>query len=447
MPNDSSDKKPRRGPQKPLRSGTGRPFRPRPRDEAAPPRPARDSRPRGEKGARPASEGAPRERADSPRPVSNRPRGAGAPARREGGRPAFRDGGAPRRGSGPPRGERSGPPRDRAGQGDLPEPGEGDARFDRGSSGREGSRDRGFRGDSRRTRTFDSGRGAPKRYSKQKPRPKGPPRPEPTRHPERAAVLGGRRAPLEVVALPEAWLATRDDQGRFEASALLQHAEWAALVPSIERAGADVAAALPRLAEYIAAVIGWNRTVSNLISRSDESRLVSRHLAESLEPAGWLKEFKAKQWIDLGSGAGFPALPLAIVGVGKNWLLVESRRPKTLFLRRVTQDLRLTNVQVAHARLEDVLQNESEGDPSTEVIRVGGFPFDAFTSRATLTLPPTLEMAAASLKPGGHAFLWKGSGRTEEKAANPEWAEHWEEGRELELESGHIAICNFILRS
>ena len=423
MPNDRSDRSPRRGPQKPLRSGTGRPFRPRPRAEDSASPPARDIRPRGEKAPRPESKAGQRDRAAAPREGGERERGTGPV----------------RRGSGDA-------PRDRAERAPVRSArGEGDARFSRDSRGRSSPGDRGFRGDQRRTREFDSGRGAPKRFRKPKPRPTGPPHPEPTRHPQRAAVLGGRRLPVEAVAVPDVWLSSRDDQGRFEVATLLQHPEWAALVPSIEKAGAEVGTVLPKLAEYIAAVIGWNRTVSNLISRSDESRLVSRHLAESLEPAGWLKEFKAKQWIDLGSGAGFPALPLAIVGVGKSWLLVESRRPKALFLRRVTQDLKLTNIQVAHARLEDVLQSEAEGDPSTEIIRSGGFPFDAFTSRATLTLPPTLEMAAASVRPGGHAFLWKGSGRIEEKAVNPEWSEHWSEGRELVLESGHIAICNFIL--
>lgn len=417
MPNDRSDRTPRRPAQKPLRSGTGRPFRPRRPDEASAPRSERPSRSRGESAETPATEGSTRDRSAGPRVGGGRPRiGSVAPSR------------------------------DRTTRGGAPARNERDSRPSRDSRGRDGDHDRGFRGERRRTRDFESSRAAPQRYGKSKPRPKGPPRPEPTRHPQRAAVLGGRKLPVEADTPPEAWLSSRDDQGRFEASALVQHAEWAALVPSIERAGAEPAIALPRLADYIAAVIGWNRTVSNLISRSDEARLVSRHLAESLEPAGWLKEFKAKQWIDLGSGAGFPALPLAIVGVGNNWLLVESRRPKTLFLRRVTQDLVIANVQVAHARLEDLIQNESEGDASTEVVRAGGFPFDAFTSRATLTLPPTLEMAAASVRSGGHAFLWKGSGRVEEKAANPEWAEHWEEGRELVLEAGHIAICNFILK-
>jgi 16S rRNA (guanine(527)-N(7))-methyltransferase RsmG len=254
-------------------------------------------------------------------------------------------------------------------------------------------------------------------------------------------------APERSAGAADAWLLGRGPTGDFDFGALTQHPEWAALIPSIERAGGVPSIALPRLAFYIAAVLSWNRTVSNLISRGDEDRLVSRHLAESLEPAGWLAESRAQRWIDLGSGAGLPALPIAIIGVGDKWLLVESRRPKILFLRRITQQLGLSQVYVAHARLEDLLHREQAGEPDQDAVRAGGFPFDAFTSRATLTLSPTLEMAAQSVRPGGHSFLWKGSRRTEEKASSREWGEHWEEGRELILESGQTAVCNFIRRN
>jgi len=217
-------------------------------------------------------------------------------------------------------------------------------------------------------------------------------------------------------------------------------------VPLLDRAGSDPEVSLPRLAVYIASVLAWNRSVSNLISRADEMRLVSRHLVESLEPAGWLEQFGAKQWIDLGSGAGFPALPLAIAGVGKRWLLVESRRPKALFLRRVVRDLGLEDVQIAHARLEDLITRERAGDSDREVGLAGGFPFDAFTSRATLPLKPTLQMAASCLRPGGHAFLWKGSGRVDEMASDRSWAEAWSQGGESASDIGSIVVCNFILK-
>ena len=62
-----------------------------------------------------------------------------------------------------------------------------------------------------------------------------------------------------------------------------------------------------------------------------------------------------------------------------------------------------------------------------------------------MTLPPTLDIAASCVRPGGHAFLWKGSGRVEEKAKHPEWNERWDEGLEFAFADGNVAVCNFIL--
>ena len=108
------------------------------------------------------------------------------------------------------------------------------------------------------------------------------------------------------------------------------------------------------------------------------------------------------------------------------------------------QDMHLENVHVAHARLEELIERERINEQDSEVVAAGGFPFDALTSRATLTLPPTLELAASSVRSGGHAFLWKGSGRHEEKAKHPEWNRVWTAGPERTLEDGTIAVCNFI---
>ena len=55
--------------------------------------------------------------------------------------------------------------------------------------------------------------------------------------------------------------------------------------------------------------------------------------------------------VDFGSGGGFPALPLALAGVGERWTLVESRRNKTLFLRRAIQELGAGQVDVLTGRL------------------------------------------------------------------------------------------------
>jgi len=189
---------------------------------------------------------------------------------------------------------------------------------------------------------------------------------------------------------------------------------WNDLLPYLERAGVDAPSALDRLRRFATLVIEWNRSVSNIISRNDEARIVTRHVRESIEPVPWLKEAGASTWLDFGSGAGFPGIPLALLGVGERWTLVESRRPKTLFLRKAIQDLGMNGIEIYHGRLESMVRDG-----------VGARPFDVFSSRATLRLAPTLKLAESFVAGGGRAFLWKGSRREDELRDSATWGHAW----------------------
>ena len=194
--------------------------------------------------------------------------------------------------------------------------------------------------------------------------------------------------------------------------------------------GPDVT--IERLKAYAKLLIEWNRGVSNLISRNDEQRIVERHIAESIEPAAWLKASPATRWLDFGSGAGLPAIPLVIAGVGSSWTLVESRRMKTLFMRKATETLGLKNIEIVVARLEYMV---------TETERLGAY--DGFASRATLALGPTLVLAAKFIAPGGTAFLWKGSQREKEMADDQRWQEFWEFDGLLGIGNGQAVVARF----
>lgn len=141
----------------------------------------------------------------------------------------------------------------------------------------------------------------------------------------------------------------------------------------------------------------------------------------------------AARWIDLGSGAGLPAIPLAIAGVGEQWTLVESRRQKTLFMRKIIQELELKNIRVVHSRLEDMV---ATGDHRAA--------FDAFTSRATMRLGPTLGMAAQLIHAGGLAYLWKGGQREAEMKHDSSWRESWEFSEPMVIGNGQSEVAKFI---
>jgi len=213
---------------------------------------------------------------------------------------------------------------------------------------------------------------------------------------------------------------------------LLERQPWDSLVPHLLKAGTRTEPAIQRLRTYAKLLLEWNRSVSNLISRNDEHRIVERHIAESVEPAAWLNASGAKRWLDLGSGAGLPAIPLAIAGVGTEWTLVESRRMKTLFIRRALIELGLRDIDAVNARLEKLSEESLKPDK-----------FDGFTSRATLNLGPTLRLAARFVRPGGVAFLWKGSGREREMASDQSWLDAWDFDGLLGIGSGLTVVTRF----
>jgi 16S rRNA (guanine527-N7)-methyltransferase len=213
---------------------------------------------------------------------------------------------------------------------------------------------------------------------------------------------------------------------------LIQAQPWDCLIPHLLRAGANPDETIPRLKRYAALLLGWNRSVSNLISKNDEARIVQRHILESLEPARLLRECEAQRWLDFGSGAGLPAIPLALAGIGQHWTLVEARRPKTLFMRKALQELKLNRNDVVNARLETWLDEVADG------CRV-----DAFTSRATIALGPTLVLAARIVDRGGVAFLWKGSQREEEMKQDSRWKGLWDFDGLLGIGEGTTAVLKF----
>jgi 16S rRNA (guanine527-N7)-methyltransferase len=113
--------------------------------------------------------------------------------------------------------------------------------------------------------------------------------------------------------------------------------------------------------------------------------------------------------VDLGSGAGTPAIPLAVLRPESRFLLVEASRKKVGFLDMVCRELGLVNVDVLHARAEDVGRMPAHRERH-----------DGFTARAVADLSVLAEYALPLLKVGGVAVLPKGSrARLEAARAGP----------------------------
>jgi 16S rRNA (guanine(527)-N(7))-methyltransferase RsmG len=139
---------------------------------------------------------------------------------------------------------------------------------------------------------------------------------------------------------------------------------------------------------FIALLLRWNQTV-RLIACGDEVDLWSRHVADSLQLLRFLPEAPSPV-IDLGSGAGFPGLVLAIASP-RPVHLVESEARKVAFLREAARQTEAT-VTLHAKRIE------------TTMIA----PAPTVTARALAPLPRLLPMITRFLAPGGAALVMKG---------------------------------------
>jgi 16S rRNA (guanine527-N7)-methyltransferase len=142
------------------------------------------------------------------------------------------------------------------------------------------------------------------------------------------------------------------------------------------------------LAAYLNLLEQWNR-VHNLTGIRDRAELVNRHLVESLA----LKPFvRGPEAADVGSGGGLPGMPLAICLPDIAFTLIESRRKRASFLRHVAAELALENVEVAHARAEQVTTG----------------PFDTVLARAVAPPAELLAVTRPLVAPGGRLVLLTG---------------------------------------
>lgn len=118
---------------------------------------------------------------------------------------------------------------------------------------------------------------------------------------------------------------------------------------------------LDRMDQFIKLLHEWNGRI-NLISRQDIPRLMGRHILESIGLVDVISFPSGSHVVDVGTGAGFPGLPIAIVRPDLRMTLVESRRKKNLFLQKVIQTLELENVYLAPGRIEEMAQEVAPAD-------------------------------------------------------------------------------------
>ncbi|MGI6450811.1 MAG: 16S rRNA (guanine(527)-N(7))-methyltransferase RsmG [Desulfitobacteriia bacterium] len=156
---------------------------------------------------------------------------------------------------------------------------------------------------------------------------------------------------------------------------------------------------LEQFSVYTKLILAWNERI-NLTAITDLEQIRVKHFLDSLIFAKKLQEHYPEQRIylaDLGTGAGFPGIPLKIVRPELEVVLIDALAKRINFLTEVIETLKLTGIRAYHARAEDIGK-----DPDFRE------RFDVVTARAVAELPVLLEYAIPLLKVGGRLLAAKG---------------------------------------
>jgi 16S rRNA (guanine527-N7)-methyltransferase len=165
-----------------------------------------------------------------------------------------------------------------------------------------------------------------------------------------------------------------------------------------------------RLTRYGELLNHWQKSI-NLVSSSTLPELWSRHFADSAQLSKLAPD--AKTWVDLGSGAGFPGLVVAILQTGKpdfRMHLIESNRKKCAFLAEVVRAVKAP-VDIHAMRIEQLAER-------AQILRA-----DVVSARALAPLPRLFELANPFFGEGTRGLFLKGrEAKAEIEAARPGWA-------------------------
>ncbi len=146
---------------------------------------------------------------------------------------------------------------------------------------------------------------------------------------------------------------------------------------------------------YMEGVLKWNESI-NLTSITDQDEFVKWHYVDSILCVPSREFRRAKRIIDVGTGGGFPGIPLALLAPEKSFVLMDSLNKRIKIVNELCQKLDIRNVSVIHSRAEDLAhQREHRG------------AYDLCVSKAVANLATLSEYCLPFLKTGGYFLSYK----------------------------------------
>lgn len=155
-----------------------------------------------------------------------------------------------------------------------------------------------------------------------------------------------------------------------------------------------------KLYQYMNLILEWNEKI-NVTAIKEEREFIVKHFIDSLTVNSFLND--RKRVLDIGTGAGFPGIPLKIYQPDISFTLIDSVNKKVTVLKDVIEKLELDNVEALHVRAEELAQDLNYREK-----------FDIVTTRAVSNLATISEYMLPFVKIGGEAICMKGPNVEEE---------------------------------
>jgi 16S rRNA methyltransferase gidB len=174
------------------------------------------------------------------------------------------------------------------------------------------------------------------------------------------------------------------------------------LVRTAAAAGADLTLEdVEKFSKYGDLLLEWNK-IMNLTAVTDEREIVLKHYIDSITILPYLDRICCKTFIDIGTGAGFPGIPVKILRPDINVVLLDSLGKRVNFLNIVISELGLKEIRAVHMRAED-------GGRAPEFRE----KFDCAAARAVAPMNILLEYCMPFVKKNGHFIAMKGNAEEE----------------------------------
>ena len=151
-----------------------------------------------------------------------------------------------------------------------------------------------------------------------------------------------------------------------------------------------------QLEQYMEGVLAWNEKV-NLTAITEREEFVQKHLIDSLLCAETLGFTEASSICDVGTGGGFPGVPLAVCYPEKEFVLMDSLGKRVRIVQQLCDDLGITNVTAVHGRAEDLARQTDFRER-----------FDLCVSRAVANMRVLCEYCMPFVRAGGFFIAYKG---------------------------------------